>query len=105
MFDTDFNPVLRFMVCSDVHYKDEHTVERDRMALAIDRAYDLSESQAYSALDAVYVVGDFANSGSPAQMAAFRKHWMSILNRVPSGMCPLPRMNSAMTAKKVRFGG
>ena len=45
----------------------------DRMAFAIDRAYELSESQAYSALDAVYVVGDFANSGSPAQMAAFRK--------------------------------
>ncbi len=73
MFDTDFNPALRFMVCSDVHYKDEHTVERDRMALAIDRAYELSEFQAYSALDAVYVVGDFANSGSPAQMSAFKK--------------------------------
>lgn len=73
MFDKELEPVLRFMVCSDVHYKDEHTVERDRMAKAIDKAYELSETQPYSSLDAVYVVGDFANSGSPAQMTAFRK--------------------------------
>lgn len=73
MFDAQFSPVLRFMVCSDVHYKDEHTVERERMAHAIQKAYELSDSQPYSKLDAVYVVGDFANSGSPAQMEAFRK--------------------------------
>lgn len=71
-FDKDFKPVLRFMVVSDVHYKDEHTVERDRMELAIKTANSLSEKEEYSNLDALYVVGDFANSGSRAQMLAFK---------------------------------
>ena len=72
MSENNFMPVLRFMVCSDVHYKDEHTVERDRMVKAIKKAYELSENEAYNKLDAIYVVGDFANSGSRAQMEAFK---------------------------------
>lgn len=71
-FDKNFEPVLRFMVVSDVHYKDEHTVERDRMQQAIRTAYALSEKESYSKLDALYVVGDFANSGTRAQMLAFK---------------------------------
>lgn len=71
-FDSNFKPVLRFMVVSDVHYKDEHSVERDRMALAIKTAYELSEKEEYSKLDALYVVGDFATSGSRPQMLAFK---------------------------------
>lgn len=73
MFDKDFKPVLRFMVVSDVHYKDEHTVERERMEKAIKTAYALSEKDDYKSLDAVYVVGDFANNGSPTQMKAFKE--------------------------------
>ena len=72
MLDKNFNPILRFMVCSDVHYKDENSVERERMAHAIQKAYELSEAQQYNALDAIYVVGDFANSGSPTRMQAFK---------------------------------
>lgn len=71
-FDKNFEPVLRFMVVSDVHYKDEHTVERDRMQQAIRTAYALSEKESYNKLDALYVVGDFANSGTRAQMLAFK---------------------------------
>ena len=71
-FDKDFKPILRFMVVSDVHYKDEHSVERERMEKAIKTAYELSEKEEYSKLDALYVVGDFANSGSRAQMLAFK---------------------------------
>ncbi|MBQ2841672.1 MAG: metallophosphoesterase [Clostridia bacterium] len=71
-FDPNFKPVLRFMVVSDVHYRDEHSVERDRMELAIKTAYRLSEAEEYSALDALYVVGDFATSGSRTQMLAFK---------------------------------
>lgn len=71
-FEKDFKPVLRFMVVSDVHYKDEHSVERDRMELAIKTANELSEKEEYSNLDALYVVGDFANSGTRAQMLAFK---------------------------------
>ena len=71
-FDKNFNPVLRFMVVSDVHYRDEHSVERERMELAIKTAYELSEKEKYSKLDALYVVGDFATSGSRTQMLAFK---------------------------------
>ncbi len=72
MFEKNFNPVLRFLVVSDVHYEDERTVERERMEKALETAYRLAEGQDYNKLDAVYVVGDFANSGSPAQMKAFK---------------------------------
>ena len=34
-FDKDFSPVLRFMVVSDVHYKNEHSAERERMEKAL----------------------------------------------------------------------
>ena len=71
-FDRDFNPVLRFMVVSDVHYKDEHSAERERMELALKTANTLSEKEEYSKLDALYVVGDFATSGSRPQMLAFK---------------------------------
>ena len=71
-FDKNFEPVLRFMVVSDVHYKDDHTVERDRMESAIRTAYALSENEGYDKLDALYVVGDFANSGTRKQMEAFK---------------------------------
>ncbi len=71
-FDSNFKPVLRFMVVSDVHYRDEHSVERERMELAIKTAYRLSDAAEYSKLDALYVVGDFATSGSRPQMLAFK---------------------------------
>ncbi len=72
-FDKEFKPVLRFMTVSDIHYRDEHSVERERMETAIKTAYELSSKEEYSALDALYVVGDFATSGSEPQMRAFKK--------------------------------
>lgn len=72
-FDKNFKPVLRFTVVSDVHYKDEDTVERARMKKAVENSYALSEKEEYSKLDALYVVGDFANSGTEAQMLAFKE--------------------------------
>ena len=73
MFQKDFKPALRFMVVSDVHYKDEPCVEEERMAKALQIAYRLSEeSESYKKLDAVYAVGDFANSGSETQMRKFK---------------------------------
>lgn len=67
--DTDFIPALRFMVVSDVHIKDEPTVERERFTSAIRDAYKIARSSDnYKKLDAVLVVGDFANSGTEIQM-------------------------------------
>ena len=65
----DFIPAVRFMVVSDVHIKDEPTVERERFATAIRDAYKIARSsEKYDKLDAVVVVGDFADSGSEIQM-------------------------------------
>ncbi len=73
MLQKDFKPVLRFMVVSDVHYKDEPCIEEERMEKAIEIAYRLSEeSESYKKLDALYVVGDFANSGTENQMRKFK---------------------------------
>ncbi len=72
-FDKNFNPILRFMVVSDIHYRDEDSVERARMKRAVQTAYALSEKEQYSKLDAIYVVGDFATRGTETQMLAFRE--------------------------------
>lgn len=71
-FDKNFKPVLRFTVVSDIHYRDENSVERERMKKAIETSYALSDNEEYSNLDALYVVGDFATSGTEEQMLAFK---------------------------------
>ncbi|MBQ8764066.1 MAG: metallophosphoesterase [Clostridia bacterium] len=71
-FDKNFKPVLRFTVVSDIHYKDTDSVERERMKKAVETSYALSEKEEYSKLDALYVVGDFATSGTEEQMLAFK---------------------------------
>lgn len=68
-----FKPVMRFAVMSDIHYKDEPSVERERFACSLKTLYNYSEkSETYNKLDAIYVVGDFATSGSEIQMQAFK---------------------------------
>lgn len=75
MFQKDFKPILRFVVMSDVHYDDEKCIEEERVEKALKIAYRLSEeSEYYKKLDAVYVVGDFANSGTEIQMRKFKKN-------------------------------
>lgn len=70
--DTKFKPILRFAAMSDIHYKSEHTVERDRFELALKTLYDYADnSESYNRLDALCVVGDFANHGAEAEMQAF----------------------------------
>ena len=74
MLQKDFKPVLRFMVTSDVHIKDEACIEEERLEKAIKRVYQLcEESESYKKLDAFYSVGDFANSGTEIQMRKFKE--------------------------------
>lgn len=71
---TNFNPVLRFLAVSDVHYKDEHSKEREYMAKALKTSYEIAHNHpTYKKLDAVVVAGDFATSGTQIQMDAFKK--------------------------------
>lgn len=69
-----FIPKIRFMAVSDIHIKDEPSVERERFAKAINCAYKIAEnSDTYKNLDALVIVGDFANNGSLIQMQAAKK--------------------------------
>lgn len=57
------------MVVSDIHIKDEDCVEEQRFDSALKYAYSVAKSSdSYKRLDAVAIVGDFANSGTEIQM-------------------------------------
>ncbi len=73
--DKTFQPVLRFMACSDIHIKDDPDCpEGARFRKAIRCAYRIAaQSDSYKKLDALYVVGDFANSGTETQMRAVKQ--------------------------------
>ncbi len=74
MFRKDFKPVLRFMVVSDVHLKDDPCVEDERLDKAFKIAYRLAEeSETYKKIDAFYAVGDFVTKGTRTQMEKFKK--------------------------------
>lgn len=74
MLDKNFTPVLRFMVVSDIHLKDESCIEEKRFADALNYAYAIAQSsESYKKLDAIVVVGDFANSGTEIQMRKAKK--------------------------------
>ena len=68
-----FQPVLRFAVLSDIHLKDAPTVERARLGQAIDTATALcAEDASHPSLDALCVVGDFAQKGTETQFQAMK---------------------------------
>lgn len=88
----DFTPVVRFAVCSDVHFKNDNELEArgeeageeyeeyleevvvppQRLAAAINSAYDYADNyDGYKGLDAFAVAGDFTNRGKPEQYEAF----------------------------------
>lgn len=90
----DFEPVMRFAICSDVHFKNDNELEAkgeqageeyekyleevnvppQRLTAMIKTAYDYAESyDGYKGLDAVAVAGDFTNKGAPEQYEAFNK--------------------------------
>ncbi len=73
MNDKSFNPIIRFTVLSDVHYKDEHSVERERMESAINTSYNLCKNESYKNMDALYIVGDYSDRGTEKQMTAFKE--------------------------------
>ncbi len=80
--DKNFKPVLRFMVVSDIHYKDERSAERERFETAIQKAYEIAQSsETYKRLDALYIDGDFADNGSEIQMKAIKETIDNFVNK------------------------
>ena len=71
--ETDFVPVIRFAMTSDVHISKTTDIEAARFIELFESAYDYAESSAsYSALDAVVVAGDFTNNGAESELNAFK---------------------------------
>lgn len=67
----NFQPVLRFMACSDTHIDGANDKKLDRIRTAVDFAYGLDDG-GYSSLDAVLFAGDITNSGTDEQFDAVR---------------------------------
>ncbi len=106
-FDKNFKPILRFMVVSDVHYKNEGCVEGERFVKAIKTAYELSEKESYSKLDALYVVGDFANRGAESEMQGVKDILDANLKEETEAVLSLASheyMTDGEEAAKERFG-
>lgn len=68
----DNNIKLRFVVTSDIHYKENSDVEKERFEKGMKMAYEYAKSTSYPKIDAFFAVGDFANSGSFAEMTKFK---------------------------------
>jgi hypothetical protein len=70
----DFEPVLRFIACSDVHLNGDETQENAiRLKNLIADMYKYSATQNYNKLNALMVAGDFAGGGAEEEYAAFNK--------------------------------
>lgn len=68
-----FCPILRFGVMSDAHYTDELPYRREHFKNAIETMYRYADGQEYRGVDALYVVGDFADTGTTEQMKTFKE--------------------------------
>ncbi len=66
--------VLRFIACSDLHFKVDVATEPERFKKGMQLAYAYADTQEYKGIDALYVVGDFANSGSEGEMLLMKRY-------------------------------
>lgn len=70
----DFNPVLRFVVCSDIHLNGEtDQAVAKRFANLFADMYKYSGNSSYKNLDAVVIAGDFTGGGAEAEYEMFNK--------------------------------
>lgn len=70
----DFTPVLRFVVCSDIHLNGDETQEAAiRFANLFKDMYEYIDSSDYGNLDAVIVVGDFTDGGAEKEYEIFNR--------------------------------
>lgn len=68
------NIVLRFVVMSDVHVKEnKDCIELARLDAGMKAAYAYADGCDYKAIDAVIVNGDFANRGKEEEMLNFKE--------------------------------
>lgn len=70
---------LRFIVTSDIHYKTDTDLQKERFEKGMKMAYNYAEKCPYNKIDAFFAVGDFANSGSEAEMLKFKDSLDSVI--------------------------
>ena len=66
--------VLRFIAMSDLHFKVDEATEPERFKAGMKMAYDYAASQDHNTIDALYIVGDFANRGSEGEMRLVKQY-------------------------------
>lgn len=64
--------VMRMIVCSDIHCKEDIAAEPERVIKGINGAYAYADSTDYPHIDAIFTVGDFANRGTLEQMKIYK---------------------------------
>lgn len=71
---SDFTPVLRFAVCSDIHLNgEEGQPAAIRFGQLFDDMYAYSASCTYNKFDAMMVAGDFSGGGAEKQYVMYNK--------------------------------
>lgn len=73
MENREFNAKIRFAVMSDLHYSYVHPHTRERFKSAMNTVYDYCAKSDYKGLDALYIVGDFTDLGSKADMERLKE--------------------------------
>ena len=70
--DENYNPVLRFLVASDVHISTNTSIRDSNLANTLDWAYEMAESSPkYKALDATLFAGDISDNGDVLPLNTF----------------------------------
>ena len=70
----DFEPVLRFVACSDIHLDGEENQENAiKFANLFKDVYKYAENSEYKKVDAVIVAGDFTGGGAEKEYQMFNK--------------------------------
>ena len=70
----NFTPVLRFIVCSDIHLSGDETQENAvRLKNLINDMYAYCGNKTYTNLDAILVAGDFTGGGAEKEYEMFNK--------------------------------
>ncbi len=70
----DFNPILRFIACSDIHLNGDETQQAaKRFATLFNDMYEYADSCEYKNIDAFVIAGDFTGGGAEKEYQLFNK--------------------------------
>ena len=80
-YDDDFEPVLRFVVGSDVHVVSQGDAKDVKLQKMLAQSYDIAVNSGnhYENLDAVVLVGDIGDNGRDAE-------WRAVKNTLDNGL-------------------